>query len=426
MTTTCSECGATKPDGLREEERAAIGMVNEIRRAGKMYMSEARLMTDAEWSELPVREREQYLAMLRAARAPLEAKARELETFRKGWQDRSEAQDRRIAELEAQLAICKAESASLRRRLELAQAQKPAEANGLPYVGTPVQVKGWLPHEQGEWLAGEVFDVGKGGTSMIVKVHEGTMVGTGIGVTIDKEGEQWRRIPPAQAIRFVIGATGEKLGTIKGDEAASPPTAAPDGVTTDILDGMQFRNTWTMTGMQVCAFSDAKRCAEADIRANLARAEKRSDERERMWRELRYADHRELGRLVGSVTGSSCERANSSYAAKLITDEIAKREERSAERIAELSREVGSLREERGRLLDRVATRDEAIKRLTGELERARSPKRCPADGMSNRAVGGALLSDRGCWSDAFYNAIGAKARELFTPVADKGETGEP
>ena len=34
---------------------------------------------------------------------------------------------------------------------------------------------------------------------------------------------------------------------------------------------MMFRNTWTMTEMQVCSFEDAKRVAKTDIRTNVAR-----------------------------------------------------------------------------------------------------------------------------------------------------------
>jgi hypothetical protein len=72
-------CGKPRPSGLSEDEWDALVTVNEMRRAAKMYMSEPRLATAVEWSSWPVNEREQYLAMLRASRAPLVEKLRAVE-----------------------------------------------------------------------------------------------------------------------------------------------------------------------------------------------------------------------------------------------------------------------------------------------------------------------------------------------------------
>lgn len=162
--TTCNHCGA--PDGLSEEERAAWECMSTGRKA-------------AGWDEpgditgWDTPDRRFAVAVYRAARAPLEAKVRELDEHLAT-----------LTRMHTQMCELAAERA---RKLKELEAQLAARGKGLPAVDEPIEFLG-----QKRGMVKVIWrDKNEDG-----KERFGT---TCCGVfLLEDEGETWRRIP-AQA-----------------------------------------------------------------------------------------------------------------------------------------------------------------------------------------------------------------------------------
>lgn len=306
----------------------------------------------------------------------------------------------------------------------------PAAPAGLPEVGENFEYRIF---QCDEWKIARRYLPEHGNSNYLYGKYDDTFV------SIDVHSKDWRRLPPAQTSREPSQHIADAV-----PYSCRPAASLPGEVSTENMDKLV-----------IARHEPFRLAAIADIRAAVERERERWEEacasldlQVTQWAS-RYADRRKASSAVLSQAAEFKKERDAALAEVEILrkqySDVCRDWRLEQDRANELARklvEAESQRDQwkkaaadaeakaqaewdRANVVAEAASADRRAKtvalaeveRLKGELVRAKEARRCPADGMRNHDVGLEINRARQCRCTLGpWEAMGAKARELFTP----------